>query len=142
MSIVESLTCECWEGKVFASRASLKKHHSSIRHTEFLKRGEERQLRIRNAELEKELARVKSELEKVKSYLKNPSKRSVSQRMKKEVGARAGWKCEVCRDTVNANFEVDHRVPLFKAGDNSFENLQLLCPDCHRTKTAEDATDA
>ena len=60
--------------------------------------------------------------------------------MKKEVGARAGWRCEICGETVTANYEVDHKIHLFKAGSNSIDNLQILCPECHRTKTAEDAS--
>tara|TARA_B110001450_G_scaffold162114_1_gene151097 strand:+ start:1186 stop:1611 length:426 start_codon:yes stop_codon:yes gene_type:complete len=138
MSIVEHLTCECWQGKVFASKASLRKHQQSQRHIEHAKRYEEKQLRIRNAELEYELAKVRHDYETVKGYLRNPNRRTVTPRMKKEVGARAGWKCERCQNTVNANYEVDHIIPLYHAGDNALANLQILCPDCHRTKTAED----
>ena len=136
--LVPSLTCECWEGKTFSSRACLKRHQQSQRHVEYARRNEERQLRIRNAELECELAKARHDLETIREYLRHPQRRHVSQRLKKEVGARAGWRCERCGQTVNANFEVDHIIPLFNAGDNSIDNLQLLCPDCHRTKTAED----
>ena len=138
MSIVEQLVCDCWEGKVFASRASLRRHHLSQRHVEHSRRNEEKQLRVRNAELEAELARAKRDLETIKAYLRNPTRRNVTPRMKKEVGARAGWRCERCDQMVNANYEVDHIVPLYCAGENALHNLQLLCPDCHRTKTAED----
>ena len=138
MSLIEHLTCECWQGKVFASKASLRKHQQSQRHIEHSKRNEERQLRVRNAELECELAKVRHDFETVKGYLRNPNRRNVTPRMKKEVGARVAWKCERCQKTVNANYEVDHIIPLYHAGDNTLDNLQLLCPDCHRTKTAED----
>lgn len=70
--------------------------------------------------------------------MQTPQRRHVTSRVKKEVGARAGWKCECCETTVNANYEVDHIVPLYLAGSNDPSNLQLLCPDCHRTKTADD----
>ena len=138
MSIVEHLTCDCWQGKVFSSKASLRKHQQSQRHIEHLKRNDEKQLRIRNAELECELAKVRHDFNMVKGYLRNPNRRNVTPRMKKEVGARAEWKCERCHKMVDANYEVDHVIPLYHAGDNTLDNLQLLCPDCHRTKTAED----
>lgn len=138
MSVVERLMCDCWEGKVFSSKATLRKHQQSQRHIEYSKRNEEKQLRVRNAELECELAKLRHDLEVVKGYLRHPNRRHVTPRMKKEVGARAEWKCERCRVVVNANYEVDHVIPLYHAGDNTFENLQLLCPDCHRTKTAHD----
>lgn len=141
MSLVECLTCDCWGGKVFASRASLRKHQQSQRHLEHSKRNDEKQLRIRNAELECELTNVRRELEMLKGYLRNPTRRKVTQRMKNEVGARAEWKCERCQQTVNANYEVDHIIPLYRAGDNTLGNLQLVCPDCHRSKTAEDRGD-
>lgn len=48
----------------------------------------------------------------------------------------------MCEIVVNANYEIDHITPLYKAGDNSISNLQCLCPDCHRTKTANDALTA
>lgn len=140
MSIVEQLTCDCWQGKVFASKASLRRHQQSQRHTEHLKRNDERQLRVRNAELECELAKVRHELDLVKGYLRYPDRRKVPDRIKKEVAARAHWRCERCQTTVNANYEIDHIIPLYHAGDNESANLQLLCPDCHRTKTAEDRT--
>ena len=34
--------------------------------------------------------------------------------------------------------ELDHIVPLHKGGGNEPENLQMLCAECHREKTAED----
>ena len=138
MNLVESLTCECWPGKVFANKSTLRKHQQSQRHTEHTKRNEERNLRVRNAELECQVAKLQHDYNKVVGYLRNPKRRTVSERMKKEVAARAKWKCERCTKTVNANYEIDHIIPLYHAGDNTSENLQILCPDCHRTKTAED----
>lgn len=34
--------------------------------------------------------------------------------------------------------ELDHIVPLFKGGTNDESNLQGLCVECHRKKTAAD----
>ncbi|WP_069238786.1 MULTISPECIES: HNH endonuclease [Burkholderia cepacia complex] len=35
--------------------------------------------------------------------------------------------------------QVDHDVPLEQGGSNDDGNLQLLCDDCHKAKTAEEA---
>lgn len=34
--------------------------------------------------------------------------------------------------------EVDHVVSLSKGGTDSFDNLQAICSECHRAKTAQD----
>jgi 5-methylcytosine-specific restriction endonuclease McrA len=39
---------------------------------------------------------------------------------------------------VTEGAELDHILPLYKGGDNRDENLQMLCIECHRKKTAED----
>ena len=140
MSLVESLICECTPGKVYPNKSSLKRHFQTQKHLEYTKRNEERHLRVRLGELECELAKLKQENFRMSEYLKNPNRRKVSNRMKKEVAARARWKCEICKIIVNANYEIDHIIPLYHAGDNNLENLQCLCPDCHRTKTAEDSS--
>lgn len=40
-----------------------------------------------------------------------------------------------------SGFELDHRVPLFKGGDDTEDNCQVLCNGvngCHEKKTADD----
>jgi CO dehydrogenase/acetyl-CoA synthase alpha subunit len=63
------------------------------------------------------------------------SKRSVSEGKKKYVASRQGWKCRECQDILPATFEVDHIQRLQHGGSNELENLQALCPNCHRSKT-------
>lgn len=138
MSIVYMFTCECTPGKTYPNNASLKRHKQTNRHMEFAKRNEERQLRVRLLELESENAKLRHDYNIISDYLKNPERRRVTNRMRKEVAARARWKCEICHVIVNANYEIDHMTPLYRGGDNSLANLQCLCPDCHRTKTAND----
>ncbi len=138
MSIAESLTCECTPGKTYPNKSSLKRHFQTQKHSEHMKRNEERQLRIRLAEAECECAKLKHDLKLLSAYLRYPNRRQVTNRIKKDVAARAEWKCEICHILVNANYEIDHITPLYHAGDNSMSNLQCLCPDCHRTKTAKD----
>jgi hypothetical protein len=63
------------------------------------------------------------------------SVRNVSQAMKKKVAAEQSWKCNNCQIMLDETYEVDHIVPLFRAGVNLRRNLQALCPGCHATKT-------
>ena len=43
-------------------------------------------------------------------------------------------KCTMC-GLQSEIFEIDHITPLSSGGTNEIENLQPLCPDCHRLKT-------
>jgi 5-methylcytosine-specific restriction protein A len=38
--------------------------------------------------------------------------------------------------------EVDHILPKFKGGTDNPDNLQSICTDCHRTKTAAESAEA
>jgi len=38
------------------------------------------------------------------------------------------------------NLEIDHRTPLWAGGTNDLENLWLLCIECHKAKTAKEAS--
>ncbi|SEA10929.1 HNH endonuclease [Microbulbifer marinus] len=59
-----------------------------------------------------------------------------------EVLLRANGNCECCnmpapftRKSDNTPYlEVHHTVPLAKGGDDTVENAQALCPNCHREK--------
>jgi 5-methylcytosine-specific restriction enzyme A len=48
--------------------------------------------------------------------------------------------CAMCKKLTiyPEGFELDHKLPIFKGGDDSDTNLQILCHECHRKKTAED----
>ena len=40
---------------------------------------------------------------------------------------------------INDNVEVDHVIPKYKNGTNSYDNLQLLHTQCHIEKSALDS---
>lgn len=48
--------------------------------------------------------------------------------------------CAMCRSLVEYphGFELDHKQAIHKAGSNDDDNLQVLCPPCHASKTAKD----
>lgn len=65
-----------------------------------------------------------------------PTKRSVSETKKKFVASQQGWKCNECKEQLNAWFEVDHVIRLEYGGGNGVDNLVALCRECHGRKTA------
>ncbi|MCP3721741.1 HNH endonuclease [Paraburkholderia sp. CNPSo 3272] len=60
---------------------------------------------------------------------------------RKRIAVEQQFKCQRCgcvwlpwRD------QVDHDVPLEQGGSNDDSNLRLLCDDCHKLKTADEAS--
>ena len=52
---------------------------------------------------------------------------------------RAGGCCEKCHARLKTGeSEGDHILPCALGGDNSLENLQILCKVCHKEKTKND----
>lgn len=66
-------------------------------------------------------------------------KRNVSGAKKREISYKQKDCCINCKVRTMV-LEIDHIVPLYQGGDNSKENLQGLCPTCHRKKTMYEFT--
>jgi len=64
------------------------------------------------------------------------TKRCVSETKKKFVASQQGWKCNDCKEQLNAWYEVDHVIRLEYGGGNGTDNLVALCRECHGRKTA------
>lgn len=64
--------------------------------------------------------------------------RHISEKVKGAVFERDGGKCCTCGTT--EGIEYDHKIPVSRGGDSSFENVQLLCRPCNRKKRARLAT--
>ena len=62
------------------------------------------------------------------------AKRSVSETKKKYVASQQNWKCADCGNTLDATFEVDHKIDLQYGGTNEVSNLAALCRNCHGKK--------
>lgn len=65
-------------------------------------------------------------------------KRVVKTLTKRRVAARSKWRCKKCDVLVDEHYEIDHHVPLHQGGSNNFDNLVLLCADCHHYKTRDE----
>ena len=61
--------------------------------------------------------------------------RSVSGTKKKYVAASQNWKCNGCQGTLDAWYEIDHKIRLADGGSNHITNLVALCRNCHGKKT-------
>ena len=50
------------------------------------------------------------------------------------------YTCEVCKITNNNKgfFDIDHIVPKSLGGKNTQDNLQIICPNCHRIKSLKE----
>lgn len=83
---------------------------------------------------------IRPKLRNCSSCSKTPSQnRSVSSKMKKIVASGQQWKCLHCHNMLDATYEIDHKLPLYKGGTNDRSNLQALCRNCHGNKTLEDS---
>jgi 5-methylcytosine-specific restriction endonuclease McrA len=45
------------------------------------------------------------------------------------------WKCILCDNLLDENYEIDHIIPLFLDGPDNISNLQALCHKCHHFKS-------
>ena len=74
----------------------------------------------------------------VNNITTHKKKRNVSQNIKKFVASNQKWRCNMCNNLLDATYEIDHKIPLFKNGTNELNNLQALCRNCHGKKTLLD----
>jgi len=72
----------------------------------------------------------------ITKYSKKIPKRTLSRSLRIEIAYRQSYKCKKCEAfPIPPNFEVDHIIELHDGGQDIAENLQALCPACHREKT-------
>ena len=74
-----------------------------------------------------------------KKYTSNKVLRSrLNETKKKVVASSQQWSCKNCKQLLDASYEIDHIIPLYKGGNNDLTNLQALCRNCHGQKTIND----
>lgn len=69
---------------------------------------------------------------------KTVKRKFVPQHVRNMVASSQGWKCNCCRETFGTVWHNDHIVPLAEGGEDSVENFQALCVECHTNKTARE----
>jgi len=80
----------------------------------------------------------KDSIGEILHYNTPKSTRKLSETTKKMIASNQKWRCKMCNNMLDASYEVDHIVPLYKGGNNELYNLQALCRNCHGMKTMND----
>lgn len=76
-------------------------------------------------------------IDKDDNFKDNSNRYCFSEFEKQSIASTYNYKCAVCRtDLVEREFDCDHKLPIANGGKNSIENLQPLCKNCHKKKTA------
>ena len=57
---------------------------------------------------------------------------------KKIIASAQEWKCNLCLRLLSSTYQIDHIIPLSVSEDDSYENLQALCSNCHSSKTQKE----
>lgn len=65
-------------------------------------------------------------------------------RLRRSTLARDSWTCRGCGvvDRSGRSLQADHITPLSLGGDNSLENMQTLCVECHSKKSKMEQAEA
>ena len=81
---------------------------------------------------------LKEEVKQLRKRKAAPSRIGRSEPQRRKIAQRQHWKCASTNcDLVGEleAYDLDHIKPLWKGGEDTDENLQALCPACHRRKT-------
>lgn len=62
-------------------------------------------------------------------------KRAYSTTHRIHIAYKSKYRCNMCDMLLPPEFEVDHIVELHDGGEDTYENCQALCPNCHAKKT-------
>jgi 5-methylcytosine-specific restriction endonuclease McrA len=90
----------------------------------------EKLLAERFAELNDEVKQLRKRKKTTRINRSEPERR--------EIAERQNWKCasDACKLAGKLEaYDLDHIIPLWKGGKDTDDNLQALCPACHRIKT-------
>ena len=65
--------------------------------------------------------------------------RKLRESVKKNIAYKQEYKCSICKTMLPPSFQVDHIIPHSITFDDTENNLQALCPNCHSLKTQKEA---
>ena len=73
----------------------------------------------------------------LKKALKEHKQRKLTRSQKNYIGWLQHWECKHCMELLPPMFEIDHISPWRATRDDSLDNLQALCANCHNLKTIQ-----
>ena len=124
----------CHNGKIHKSKVFKKKIDAAKSYDRFAKRYHKK-----NAILNF-LSEQKEKIINIDTKKRKSSKKIIRKKFsivtRNKICANQKWCCNICNNTLGSIFVVDHIIPLFLGGTNQEYNLQSLCPECDRYKTA------
>lgn len=72
-------------------------------------------------------------------HQKNKSKRKQwGVRVRNKIARSQNWRCAICKELLPELFHLDHIIPLCNNGKDELQNLEILCPNCHGSKTNDE----
>jgi 5-methylcytosine-specific restriction endonuclease McrA len=86
----------------------------------------------------------KNNPEKVREFADNRAGKKLGRLPKgtvQRIGNTQKWHCAICRRGIKNAFHVDHIMPLFRGGEHSPRNIQLLCESCNVRKSSKHPID-
>ena len=81
---------------------------------------------------------LKEEVKQLRKRKVAQSRIGRSEPQRRKIAQRQNWRCASTNcDLVGEleGYDLDHIIPLWKGGEDADDNLQALCPACHRRKT-------
>jgi len=76
---------------------------------------------------------------KTTSETPKPKRKTLAKASRTLILKSQNYKCDMChKDISKISPDFDHRIPLAMSGQDEIENIQALCPNCHRIKTQRD----
>ncbi len=107
-------------------------------HVRSTDKSELKDLKEQLAKSEEKYLKLIKTLKKQKIKVKKPA---MSQPRRLKIAASQNWKCNMCAKMLSSCFEIDHIKRWSESFDDSDENLQALCVECHLIKTADENSD-
>ena len=97
-------------------------------------------LRQENADLRKTIAKSEHENARLRNIIRVnslPRPKMLPQR-RLRLAAKQSWMCNLCHSQLSEAFHADHINPWSQSFDDSDNNIQILCVECHLAKTSEE----
>lgn len=107
-------------------------------HLEYMKNPENRTVKVITTKRYQQTPKGKGAMARVKARRRARSTDPAIYGSRVELLHLLRENCNLCGKEYEATHEIDHIIPLFRGGIDSFENLRPLCYQCHRHKSGEE----